>query len=67
MSNAARKARKRAGIPFAKTQKVGTPLLERAWATARFPGLPGTRYALELMPRSAKKLGRAIVARGGSL
>lgn len=29
MSNAARKARKKAGIKFERTAKVGTPFLER--------------------------------------
>ena len=32
MSAAARKARKREGVPFTRTPKVGTPLAERAIA-----------------------------------
>lgn len=31
MSTAGRKARKRAGIKFERTPKVGTTLIERAW------------------------------------
>jgi hypothetical protein len=64
MSTAARKARKRAGIKFVRTPKVATPLLERSWFTQMFPGLPGTRSQGQMVPRSAKKIRRALSARG---
>lgn len=60
MSTTARKARKRAGIQFTKPQKVGTPVHERAWFGMSFPGLPGTKFALDFMPRSEKKKERAL-------
>lgn len=67
MSNTARKARKRAGIPFVKAAKVGTPLEDRAWFNEVLPGAHGTRYANEFVPRSAAKnsrKGRAMKAYG---
>lgn len=60
MGNAARKARKRAGVRFEKAAKVGTPRESRSWFTAEFWGLKGTRHAHELLPRSAKKRARAL-------
>jgi hypothetical protein len=62
--NAARKARKKAGIQFFKEPKTPTPLLERSWFTAVFPGVAGTRNAGKPMPRSKKKIDRALAARG---
>jgi len=64
MSNAARKSRKKAGIPFTKSQKVATPLVARAWFSATFVGVPGTRSAGMLVPRSVKKIKRALADRG---
>ena len=54
MSTAARKARKRAGIPFTKPPKVGTPLEERSFVTAEVYRKPG-----DLMPHGFR---RAFVA-----
>lgn len=67
MSNAARKARKRAGTPFVKAQKVGTPLLERAWFTSLVAGAHGTRHVGKVVPRSEgknSKKARALKAFG---
>lgn len=64
MSTAARKARKRAGIKFEKTQKVGTPFQERAWFRALVLGPTGTRHAGQMQRRSKKKRDRALRARG---
>lgn len=63
MSTAARKARKRAGIKFTKTPKVGTPFLERSWVTALVMHPVSKRYPLGMAPRSAKKIARALKAR----
>lgn len=63
MSNAARKARKRAGEKFVAVAKVGTPLTERAWWNAVRPGVPGTRSASKMVGRSVKKQQRALAAR----
>ena len=65
MSTAARKARKRAGIKFERTPKVGTPLLERFWFTQLVYGPAGTKHERRLQPRSAKKIQRAVDARKG--
>lgn len=68
MATAARKARKRAGIKFEKATpehaKVGTPIHERAWFNAEFPGARGTRHFGTYMRRSATKRGNALLARG---
>lgn len=60
MSTAARKARKRAGIPFTKAQKTPTPVLERSNLTMLVPGAHGTRYAGKWVPRSEKSRERII-------
>lgn len=59
MANAGRKARKRAGIKFERTPKVGTPLIERAWfESLLFDPKNGWRQP------SAKKRIRALKDRG---
>jgi hypothetical protein len=64
MSTAARKARKRAGIPFSKLSKVGTPFAERAWFNQLVTGFNGRELATVPRPRSAQKRLRALQARG---
>lgn len=64
MSTAARKYRKREGEKFTKEPKVGTPVEQRSWFTAVFPGLSGTKHAGRPMPRSAKKRAKALRDRG---
>ena len=68
MSNEARKARKRAGIPFTpkpkKLTRVATPLTETVWFNAMFPGVPGTRTQGLNVPRSLKKRNKALKDRG---
>jgi hypothetical protein len=64
MSTAARKARKRAGIPFVKAQKVGTPFPERAWFNELVTGFNGRGLATLPRPRSAQKRRRALADRG---
>ncbi|MGV8913774.1 MAG: hypothetical protein ACOH14_14265 [Rhodoglobus sp.] len=64
MSTAARKARKRAGIPFTKVSKVGTPFQERAWFSELVTGFNGRQLAAVPRPRSAKKRLRALQERG---
>jgi len=63
VSTAARKARKRAGIKFEHTAKVGTPLQDRAWFNELVLGVKGTRYAGSPVPRSWNKKLRALQAR----
>lgn len=63
MATAARKARKRAGIKFEKSAKVGTPLEERAEYYAPVWGAPSTKFQGASMPRSAKKQKRMRDAR----
>lgn len=69
MSTTARKARKRAGIPFTKPAKKATPVAERAFVTEPVPrrfgdampaGMPRAPWA----PRSAKRAA-AFIASGG--
>lgn len=64
MSNAARRARKRAGIKFEKDAKVGTPLTERAWFVGLVPGAARTRFEGAARNRSWGKRVRALEARG---
>ncbi len=72
MATAARKARKRAGVPFTKAQKTPTPPAERAFATEpvlRTRGdLPPAGYsvnkAIGLTFRSPKRV-LAFIASGG--
>jgi len=64
MSTAARKARKRAGIPFVKAQKVGTPFPERAWFNELVTGFNGRHLASVPRPRSEAKRLRALRDRG---
>jgi hypothetical protein len=64
MSTAARKARKRAGIPFAKAPKVGTPFRERAWFSELVTGFNGRDLATIPRRRSAAKRLRALKDRG---
>lgn len=72
MSTAARKARKRAGIPFAhKPAKVGTPVAERSFVTApvvrrQGDAVPeGQANVLGIFaPRSAKRIARFIPSGG---
>lgn len=66
MSTAARKARKRAGLPFVREAKVGTPVTERAEFAALIPGAYGTRNAGKLVPRSRRARTRMLVSRGWS-
>lgn len=63
MSTKARKDRKRAGEPFVKAPKVGTPLQNRASFNGFVPGAPGTRWAGRMVPRSQKLKDRALAAR----
>jgi hypothetical protein len=60
MSTAARKARKRAGIPLVKKPKVPTPPEQRSYVTAPVPGTPGTKFSGTAQPRSAKKVERFL-------
>ncbi len=64
MSTAARKARKRAGIPFVKAQKVGTPVEERSFVT----GPVFRRYGDEGLhlgtARSVRRIERFIASGG---
>lgn len=58
MSTAARKARKRAGIPFTKAPKVGTPLEERSFVTApvfRRYGDDGLQYGTARSPQRVER------------
>lgn len=64
MSTAARKARKREGIPFVKAQKVGTPFVERAWFNGLVTGFNGRHLASAPRPRSEAKRLRALRDRG---
>lgn len=56
MSTADRKARKRAGIPFVKAQKVGTPPEERSYVNQPVPGPAGTKFQNYTQPRSTAKV-----------
>lgn len=59
MANAARKARKRAGVKFERKPKTGTPLIERAWfESVIFDPKTGWRQP------STKKRIRALKDRG---
>lgn len=64
MSTTARKARKRAGIPFVRIPKVGTPIGDRAEFNKTVPGAVGTRHSLEYAPVSIKKRNRMLSDRG---
>jgi len=65
MATAARKARKRAGIKApVKPAKVATPLEERSDLNGVVPGLRGTRYFGQFVPRSVRRLQAARTARG---
>jgi hypothetical protein len=67
VSTTARKARKRAGIAYtpkpSKIDRVGTPIQERAWFNATFPGVKGTRYAGVLREHSIGKRLKALADR----
>lgn len=69
MSTTARKARKRAGIPFTKAQKVATPLTSRSFVANpvyRKPGdlMPtGFRFSV-VGPRSPRRV-VAFLKNGG--
>lgn len=65
MSTAARKARKRAGIPFTKTPKQGTPLHERYEYNKRVQGAVGTRFLWTMVFRNPRALMQALQARAG--
>lgn len=56
MSTAARKARKRAGIPFTKAQKVGTPPHLRSYVTQPVMAPEGTKNAGRRQGRSPQKV-----------
>ena len=56
MSTAARKARKRNGIPFVRERKIPTPPEERSFVTQPVPGADGTKYAASSQPRSRKSV-----------
>lgn len=60
MSTTARKARKRAGVPFAKPQKTPTPPEQRSYVTELVRGPATTRNAGRLQPRSPKKVARFL-------
>lgn len=60
MSTAARKARKRAGIPFSKPAKVGTPPEERSYVNGTVPGPAGTKHDGMPRSRSTKKVARFL-------
>lgn len=69
MSTTARKARKRAGIPFTKPAKEGTPVTQRAFVTepvARRHGdaMPEGMAFSPWAPRSPKRIA-AFIASGG--
>ncbi|MCT1363922.1 hypothetical protein [Microbacterium sp. p3-SID131] len=64
MSTRARKDRKRAGIPFAKAQKVGTPVEERSFVTGpvfRRHGDEGLHLGTARSPRRIER----FIASGG--
>lgn len=63
MSTRARKDRKRAGIPFTKTPKVATPVLERSWFAGLIPEQIGGKATGKMVSRSATKVARALAAR----
>lgn len=66
MSNAERKARKRAGVPVeAKPEKVATPVADRAMFNRQVLGLKGTKYQGRPVAQSTKKLQRELDARTG--
>lgn len=57
MGHAARKARKKAGIPApVKLAKVPTPPEDRSYVTAPVPGPAGTKFASYSKARSDKKV-----------
>lgn len=62
MANAARKARKRAGIKFEKAPKVGTPAPFRSYVRNSVPGAPGTKYEGTYRRRSPEKVLRFLEA-----
>lgn len=69
MSTAARKARKRAGIPFTKPQKSPTPVADRAFVTQpvtrRFgDAMPAGMSWSPWAPRSPRRVS-AFIASGG--
>jgi hypothetical protein len=64
MATAARKARKRSGIPFFKAPKVGTPIWERAAYWAPVQGAPSTKHQGTTVPRSRKKQAKMLEAHG---
>lgn len=55
MTTTERKARKRAGIPFSKPEKIPTPPAERSFVTQPVVGPVGTRHAGAFQKRSLKK------------
>lgn len=60
MSTAARKARKRANIPFVKKEKTPTPVHLRSYVTAPVPGPGGTHLDGRPQRRSEKKIKRYL-------
>jgi hypothetical protein len=69
MSTAARKARKRAGIPFTKAPKIPTPVEQRAFVTQPVPrrfgdAMPAGMARAPWAPRSPKRVA-AFIASGG--
>lgn len=64
MSNTARKARKRAGIPFERAPKKATPILER-FIPMTFDPLHGLRTSARKVRRNADQY--AATRRGFSL
>lgn len=64
MANAARKARKRAGIRFSKAPKVGTPIWERAAYWAPVQGAPSTKHQGTMVSRSRKKQAKMLEKHG---
>ena len=63
MSTAERKARKRAGIPFERKAKEGTPFTERTWFNTEF-FVAKMKDGVKWRPRSVKKRNRALADRG---
>ena len=55
MSSRVKKDRRKSGVRFVKAEKIGTPVQERESYRGLVPGLPGTRDAGKMVPRSDKK------------
>lgn len=58
MGSRVKKDRRASGVRFTKPTKEGTPVTERENFRGLVPGLPSTRDAGKMVPRSEKKLTR---------